>query len=363
MHADDKYDHRGHRSINAGIGLKVPANVVHAKCAPYLHRGKPVRRTERIVDTDFSIVAQFQSEYRGVAEYYRLAFNRHKLGRLKYVMERSLTKTLARKYRISVPQVYRRYRAVLDTGHGPRRGLRVTVDRDGKPPLVAQWGGISLARDTTPRPLNDDPARIWSHRSQIVQRLMADECELCGSRTQVEVHHIRGTQRPQPQEEGQPARLGQADGSTPPQDPRRLPRIPRGHPQRKPSTATTMSTGEPRCSENEQVRFGGRPLEKGHYGTSLAAHPTSSTDLWGPDAEMPQVTRPESTRSMCRGRVLGSLPREDPREIPDVSWSGFSVTSAARSVLGEQPAAGLLDDAASPAAPDDGRSKGVRRWR
>ena len=106
-------------------------------------------------------------------------------------MERSLTKTLARKYRISVPQVYHRYRAVLDTEHGPRRGLRVTADRDGKPPLVAQWGGISLARDTTPRPLNDDPARIWSARSEIVQRLLADECELCGSRQQVEVHHIR----------------------------------------------------------------------------------------------------------------------------------------------------------------------------
>ncbi len=191
MHADDKRDHRGHRSINAGIGLKVAASVIRAKCAPYLHRGKPVRRTERIVDTDFSVVAQFQAEYRGVAEFYRLAFNRHKLGRLKYVMERSLTKTLARKYRTSVPQVYRRYRAVLDTEHGPRRGLRVTVDRDGKPPLVAQWGGISLARDTTPRPLNDDPARIWSHRSEIVQRLLADECELCGSRKQVEVHHIR----------------------------------------------------------------------------------------------------------------------------------------------------------------------------
>jgi group II intron reverse transcriptase/maturase len=191
MHADDKRDHRGHRSINAGIGLKVPADVIRAKCAPYLHRGKPVRRTERTVDTDFSIVAQFQSEFRGVAEYYRLAFNRHRPGRLKYVMERSLTKTLARKYRISVPAVYRRYRAVLETEHGPRRGLRVTVDRDGKPPLVAQWGGISLARDTTPRPLNDDPARVWSARSEIVQRLLADECELCGSRKQVEVHHIR----------------------------------------------------------------------------------------------------------------------------------------------------------------------------
>jgi type II intron maturase/integrase-like protein len=151
LHADHKHDHRGRRSINAAIGLKVPADVIRAKCAPYLHHGKPIRRTERIVDADFSIVAQFQAEFRGVAQYYKLAFNRHRLGRLKYVMQRSLTKTLARKYRIRVAQVYRRYRGVLDTERGPRRGLQVIVDRgSGRPALVAQWGGISLARATTP---------------------------------------------------------------------------------------------------------------------------------------------------------------------------------------------------------------------
>jgi hypothetical protein len=65
-----------------------------------------------------------RNRFRGVAEYYRLAFGRHRLGRLRYVMERSLAKTLARKYRISVPQAYRRYRAVLDTGHGPAGAFR-----------------------------------------------------------------------------------------------------------------------------------------------------------------------------------------------------------------------------------------------
>lgn len=171
----------------------MPVDVIHAKCAPYMHHGRSIRRTERTVNTDFSIVAQFQAEYRGVAEYYRLAFNRHRLGYLKYVMERSLTKTLARKFRTTVPQVYRRYRAVLDTEQGPRRGLQVVVERDGgRAPLVAQWGGISLARDITPRPLYDNPSRIWnSHRSELVQRLMADACELCGSGTKVEVHHVR----------------------------------------------------------------------------------------------------------------------------------------------------------------------------
>jgi hypothetical protein len=76
-------------------GLKVPGGVIHAKRAPYRHRGRPIRRTERIIDTDFCIVAQFQTEFRGVAEHRRLAFDRHRLERLKHVMEWSLTKTLA----------------------------------------------------------------------------------------------------------------------------------------------------------------------------------------------------------------------------------------------------------------------------
>ncbi|HEV8557739.1 MAG TPA: hypothetical protein VGR06_15250, partial [Actinophytocola sp.] len=63
MDADDKHDHRGHRSINAQIGLKVPADVIAAKCKPYLHHGRPIRRTERTVNSDFSIIAQ----YRGAA--------------------------------------------------------------------------------------------------------------------------------------------------------------------------------------------------------------------------------------------------------------------------------------------------------
>jgi len=108
-------------------------------------------------------------------------------------MERSLTKTLARKFRINVPAVYRRYRTTLQTEHGPRQGLQVTIERgDDRPPLVAQWGGISLARRTTAVSLNDDPPSIWnSRRSEVVKRLLADTCELCGSQEQVEVHHIR----------------------------------------------------------------------------------------------------------------------------------------------------------------------------
>jgi len=119
----------------------VPLDVIRAKCTPYLHHGKPTRRTERIVDTDFSIISQFQSEYRGVVEYYQLAFNRHQFGRLKGIMQRSLVKTLARKFRCSAPAIHHRYRATLQTEHGPRQGLRVTIPQgDDRPPAGGPVG-------------------------------------------------------------------------------------------------------------------------------------------------------------------------------------------------------------------------------
>ena len=191
MHADHKRDQRGHRSINGGIQLRVPASVVRAKCAPYGKRGKPTARMERSRDSVYSIVARYQNEYRGLVQYYQLASNLHALDRLRWVMETSLTKTLAMKLRVSVTEVYRRYKTTVQTDHGPRKVLRVTVEReDGRRPLVTQWGGISLTRRKTAT-LNDQPAPVWNQRTEIEQRLLADTCELCGSRERVQVHHIR----------------------------------------------------------------------------------------------------------------------------------------------------------------------------
>ena len=33
--------------------------------------------------------------------------------------------------------------------------------------------------------------RIWNGRSEVVQRLLAQECEICGAKDNIEVHHIR----------------------------------------------------------------------------------------------------------------------------------------------------------------------------
>jgi group II intron reverse transcriptase/maturase len=192
--SDDKWsvrsDGRRTRSINGSIGLKVPTDVVKGKCVLYVAHGQPIHRIEQTNDDAYSIVTRYASEYRGIVEYYRLAFNLHRFERLRYVMESSLTKTLARKMKVSVSEVYRRYHAMIETERGPRAALQIVVPREGKKPLVATWGNTTLARMSNAA-LNDDPERIWNTRTEIVERLLADTCELCGSREDVEVHHIK----------------------------------------------------------------------------------------------------------------------------------------------------------------------------
>jgi hypothetical protein len=69
--------------------------------------------------------------------------------------------------------------------------LMVTVDQDPKKkPLVAHFGGISLRRNEWAT-IGETPTVIWSGRSELLQRLLAKQCELCESKDNIEVHHIR----------------------------------------------------------------------------------------------------------------------------------------------------------------------------
>ncbi len=168
----------------------MPADVIRAKCAPYLRGGKPIHRGERLHDSPFSIISQYQSEYRGVVNYYQYALNLGAFQRLRWVMEMSLAKTLAGKLKLSVARVFRRFKVTIQTEQGRQKVLMATVARDGKAPLVAVWGGISLARKETAA-LNDSPPPPRNGRTELVQRLLAETCERCGSTDGVQVHHIR----------------------------------------------------------------------------------------------------------------------------------------------------------------------------
>ena len=190
--ANDQLDPTGRRRVNGRIGLRVPAQVIEQHCHAYMDGGKPAHRSSLMHDDDFSIVSRYQSEFRGVVQYYLLAYNVHHFGRLYRVMELSLAKTLAAKHKTSARKMRRRYAATADTEHGPRACLKVIVQRDdGKRPLVAQFGGIPLKRQRQAVLVDRQPQRYRSDRTELVKRLLADECEMCGSTVNVQVHHVR----------------------------------------------------------------------------------------------------------------------------------------------------------------------------
>jgi group II intron reverse transcriptase/maturase len=178
------------RSVNGRIGLCVPKDVLETKCQRYMRKGKAIQRAELLHESDYTIIFIYQLVYRGIANYYRLAYNMHTLSKLKWVMDVSLTKTLANKYKVSVSQVREKYSAELAVNGKKYKGLQVSIPRQDKKPLIATWGGISLEWDARAT-LEDKMPTYYVGRSELVQRLLAEYCEYCGATEELEVHHVR----------------------------------------------------------------------------------------------------------------------------------------------------------------------------
>src|SRR5256886_11718196 len=80
----------------------------------------------------------------------------------------------------------------LGHSYGPRKCLQVVVQRgENKKPLVARFGGIPLIRKQEAILVDRLPQFVMTTRSELLTRVLADTCELCGSKEKVEVHHIR----------------------------------------------------------------------------------------------------------------------------------------------------------------------------
>jgi hypothetical protein len=180
-------------ALNGNIELRIPDAKLLEIENRYKRGTKAHHRAEIVNDSDFDIVAKYGAEFRGLVQYYKLARNIRKLGKVERTIRLSLLKTLANKLRTTVKDVWVRYKYRHLVGKdGTRMGLRVSIKREGKYPLVARFGEIPLRRQHTAIIQDENPewTRKWVKRTELIQRLMADECELCGGKD-VDVHHIR----------------------------------------------------------------------------------------------------------------------------------------------------------------------------
>jgi group II intron reverse transcriptase/maturase len=195
----------GIRSANGRIALRVPRDVITAKCAPYRRRGKPWHRPGLKNLPDYDIVRIYGAEYRGIVNYYRLAQDIRRLGALRWNAETSMLKTLAAKHDSSVSKTAARYKAKVLTGDGPRTCFEARKHREGKPDLIARFGGIPLRRDRRAVIRDPAPVPVTVPRKELIHRLRRRRCELCDHGATVAVHQVAGLAslgRPGP---GQPA--------------------------------------------------------------------------------------------------------------------------------------------------------------
>ncbi|MCX6083270.1 MAG: reverse transcriptase domain-containing protein [Chloroflexi bacterium] len=180
------------RAINGRMALLVPQDVIQKKSKPYLSKGKPTATTYLSANHPYSIVKEYQMKLRGLYQYYALATNVCHLGYLRWIMQDSMMRTLAMKLKVSRRALYAKYGTRVTTKEGKSlRCIQVKVEREGKKPLVATFGGFSLERKRT-WVIDDQEFKVINGiRTEILQRLEKDQCEICGSTQDVEVHHVK----------------------------------------------------------------------------------------------------------------------------------------------------------------------------
>jgi group II intron reverse transcriptase/maturase len=186
----DKRRPHGYRSVNAKVALRVPRDVMKAKCAPYRRHGKPWHRERFQNLDDYDIVRIYGAEYRGIVNYYLLAVNVSDLGTLRWNAETSMLKTLAAKHHSTVGKTAARYKAKVETSHGKRTCFEAARVRAGRKDLIARFGGIPLKRDK--RAIIRDPGPVPVHMPQkeLIRRLRKRQCELCEQYGTIAVHQV-----------------------------------------------------------------------------------------------------------------------------------------------------------------------------
>ena len=70
--------------------------------------------------------------------------------------------------------------------------MQARADRgEGNRPLVATFGGIPLRRQKAAVLRDRAPVPATSRRKELIHRLLAGQCEICGQSDKVRVHQIR----------------------------------------------------------------------------------------------------------------------------------------------------------------------------
>lgn len=177
------------RSINGRPIFNVPQEVIKAWSQRDTRKGQPIHRPALLEASDYEITKTYGMELQGLVNYYQYAHNVSRLYKVKYHLMMSLVKTIATKHKRSAKWVYKKYKRKSAEG---MTAIMVEMPNPNNPdkPLWAQFGNKPIRHNRTAI-IIDDLIQFHPGRNELVRRLLADKCELCGSADQIRVHHVR----------------------------------------------------------------------------------------------------------------------------------------------------------------------------
>ena len=146
---------------------------------------KPKCRSGLIFNDDLEILDRYNRETVGFCNYYLIANNCVVLHNFRYIMEYSMYKTFAGKYRSTVRKINKKYRL----------NKLFTVKYEQKGAIKSRtFYKTSFKRRTTAfnGSCDIEPYSIADvSRTNLTDRLKAEKCELCGATGKLIMHHVR----------------------------------------------------------------------------------------------------------------------------------------------------------------------------
>lgn len=146
-----------------------------------LHRGKLINKE------DIAILSAYNSEIRGLRNFYALANDSFKIGIFANIMKYSMYKTFANKYKTNVNQIKRRYckDGLFTIPYQTKGGSKQAVFYNGgfkRELLATTFADVSLL----------PPYKSYDKKNELRTRLKLGLCELCGTKTtEIELHQVK----------------------------------------------------------------------------------------------------------------------------------------------------------------------------
>lgn len=187
-----------HRFLNGTVCLELPTEIMRKKLLEYKameiettfygkENWKAIARYYLKDNDDLEILDQYNSEIRGFRNYYSIANNSSHANSFGYIMQYSMFKTYATKYRKSMKKMMRKYQIGKDFGV-------IYTDKKGNVKTRLFYNGGFARKPMQKNAMVDViPQTVkYSSKTSLMARLSAGKCELCGKENvDIEIHHVR----------------------------------------------------------------------------------------------------------------------------------------------------------------------------